>query len=248
MKKSVIFLPVGRNIEYHPSYDKENHWRMVKDSRNYDVILCPYKEFEPEVNTYDVLLEPQRGLKWKICKWFLENYDYSQYEYIGFFDDDIVTDIQSINTALQIAEENNLKIFQLSLLPGSNSNHPITNQNKNLLYSTTNFVECMSPFYHISIIEDFKQLLNCHATWPNWSGIGWGLDCIVSDSLKTPSAIIHEVTMYHKPSVSTYNRAAAHNEMLYIWKYIYPKFMKEKYNEDAVFVDNIRELTHVYKI
>lgn len=208
--------------------------------RNYDVVLCPYTEFTPEPNTYDTLLPQQRGLKWKICKWFLENYDYSGYEYIAFFDDDIVTDVDSINTALKIALDNNLKIFQLSLLAGSNSNHPITNQNPNLLYSITNFVECMSPFYHISVIEDFKELLNCHATWSEWSGIGWGLDCIVSDAMKTPSAIIHEVTMYHKPSVSTYDRAAAEREMFYIWSHIYPKFMMERYKEEAVFVDNIK--------
>jgi len=237
-------MPCGRPIDFYSAYDAKDHWRYLHDNRNYEVMICPYNDLPIEEGTYDFLLEKRRGYKWELCEYFMNNFDYSKYEYVAFFDDDIITDFQSINRAIEIAYENSLKIFQLSLVEGSYVNHPLTAQDKSLKYTLTNFVECMSPFYHVSILKDFKDLWNYHKFLT-----GWGLDCIVSDALKTPSAIIHEVNMYHKPVTgpSWYDRGEAYGEMVHIWKNVFPRYMKDKYNEDAVFVDNIMEISRIPK-
>lgn len=248
MKKSLIFLPVGRELNSHPAYDFENHWRLKKENRNYEVVLCPYKDFIPELNTYDLLLDKKLGMKWILCKWFLENFNYHDYEYIGFFDDDIITDIQSVNKSLEIAKQNDLKIFQLSLSLGSKISHPVLLQKPLLSYSLTTYTECMCPFYHISIIDKIREILDYCSSSEHWRGTGWGFDCIITPALKMPSAVIHEVSMFHPPVNSTYNSVEAYNEMLSIYNEIYPKYMKDKYNVDETYVNDVKELTQIYKI
>jgi hypothetical protein len=240
MKKSLIFMPVNKNIEFYSAYDCDNHWRYLKPERNYETVLCKFQDFDVEPNTYDYMLPQKKGFKFELVKYFLDTFDYSNYEYVGFFDDDLVTDIKSINRALEIAKENDLKIFQMSLTDGSHLNHPITEQNKNLKYTTTNFVECMAPFYHVSLIEKFRDLWNYY----NFKS-GWGLDCVITDIFKMPSAVIHEVSLYHKPAPagSTYNRGSAHQEMLDVWHTFYPKYMKAVYNEDVFFDCHLQEFS-----
>jgi len=202
--KCIIFLPVGRPIEVH---GEGVHWRY-SDGSVYEVALARYKDFDPEPNSYQYLLDYRRNEKWVMVKQFLDNFDYSNYDYISFFDDDIWMSQDDLTSMLQFARNHNMKIFQPSLREASKSNHPITNQDKNLLYTRTNFVECMCPFFHISVIEKFKKLWDYHVFFS-----GWGLDCILHDALKEDCYIIHKYSMYHKPAASTFDRRQAHMEM-----------------------------------
>ena len=225
--KNVIFCPVGIPIEHHYAYDKENHWRFTKPSRNYETVLYQYKDFDIEPNSYDTLIEDE-GYKWDLAKHFLDTFDYRDYEYIGFFDDDLITDIHSVNRALEIAKKNNIKLFQLSTIIGSESTHAILHQNLNYTYSRTNFVEGMAPFLHSSLIPILLEFWKHHEVKS-----GWGFDMILSAITKERAGVIHEVSMYHPNKPSYYDKQKAYDEMYHILMDVYPKFMKKQYDEDV---------------
>jgi hypothetical protein len=95
---NVIVVPVGIPLNYHDAYDKDNHWRHTKDDRNYSTIAYSYNDCPVEDDSYDIL-QKDTGFKWEMVKHFLETYDYKDYDYIGFWDDDLVTDIKNVNLA-----------------------------------------------------------------------------------------------------------------------------------------------------
>ena len=226
---NVIFCPVGIPLNYHDAYDKDNHWRKVNGiQRNYKTIVYQYKDFDIEPNTYD-RLEKRTGWKWEIVKEFLKTLDYTKYEYIGFFDDDLITDIQSINRALIIAKNNDIQLFQMSLNEDSEKQHFVTYQDRGISYSITNFVEGMGPFIHSSLIPKVIKFLEYHDVKS-----GWGFDIVLSSILKAKTAVIHEVSMHHVPKHNPYyDKSAAFAEMYDIMNNVYPKFMKGYYNEEV---------------
>jgi hypothetical protein len=239
---NIIFCPVGIPLNFHDAYDKENHWRFTKEHRNYKTIVYQYKDFDIEPNTYDTLIR-DTGFKWDLAKHFLDTYDYRDYDYIGFWDDDLVTDIQSVNRAIEIATEKDIKIFQLSTIRGSDSTHQILHQNSSYKYSLTNFNEGMGPFFHSSLIPILLNFWNYHQVKS-----GWGFDMIFSAITKEKCGVIHDVSMYHPGKVSYYDKGAAFSEMNQILTNVYPKFMKNKYNEDhSAFNEGQKEYEFILK-
>jgi hypothetical protein len=53
------------------------------------------------------------------------------------------------------------------------------------------------------------------------------------DILKVRAGVIHDVSMYHPAKPSYYDKNAAFQEMDHIYSVIFPKFMKDTYNEDC---------------
>jgi hypothetical protein len=233
--KSAIFVPVGIPVYNHPDlYDKENHWRYTKPERQYETYVYQYKdEIEIEPNTYDYLVKA-KGFKWELAYQFLNSIDYTQYEYIGFFDDDMITDIESINHGLDLARENNIKLFQLSVHPSSEYTHQIVGNDPSKILTVTNFNEGMGPFIHTSLIPTFLEFYKFHVCKS-----GYGLDLILSTILNEKSMIVHDRTMFHPPASfygyipSYYDRTEAEQEMNHILNDIFPKFMKHQYDIDT---------------
>lgn len=225
--KSLIFCAVGNPMLFCDAYEHKDHWRFTNDNRQYETVIYQYKDFPIEPSSYDYI-HKAIGFKWQIARKFIYDFDYSQYEYIGFMDDDLVTDYQSINRALDIARENHIKLFQLSTIIGSESTHRILHQRKDYKYSLTNFIEGMGPFFHISLMDKFKKLFDYHDFRS-----GWGLDVIYSPIMKENAGVIHEVSMFHPPKSSYYDKIDAHNEMIHVLHDVYPKFMRDTYNEDV---------------
>ena len=223
----MIFVPVGTPIAFHPAYDANNHWRLTKPSRNYEVIAYTYNKFDPEPGTYDILIR-DKGFKWELARHFLETFDYRDYDYIGFWDDDLITDIQSINTGIELATKHNLKMFQLSTIAGSESSHGILHQDKMKGLSITNFNEGMGQFVHSSLIPIILEFWKYHKVES-----GWGFDLIMSAITKEKCGVIHQTSMYHPAKHSAYDKSAASREMHHIINEVYPKFMKEYYGEDV---------------
>ena len=236
---NAIFVPVGIPIAFHDAYDKDNHWRYTKDTRNYQTIAYNYNDYHIEEGTYDIVVK-DKGFKWQMAKHFLETFDYRDYEYIGFWDDDLITDIQSINRGLEIAKQNDIKIWQLSTIAGSDSSHGILHQDKNLKYTTTNFNEGMGVFFHSSLIPTLLKFWEYHEVKS-----GYGFDLIFSSITKEKCGVIHECSMYHPAKPSYYNLGEAIKEQNHITQNIYPKFMKDTYNEE---VKGFSEPRKVYEI
>jgi hypothetical protein len=226
--RNVIFCPVGIPLNYHDAYDKDNHWRKTNGiQRNYETVVYQYKDFDIEPNTYDQLVR-DTGFKWDLAKHFLDTFDYRDYDYIGFWDDDLVTDIQSVNRALEIATKKDIKMFQMSTIAGSESTHRILHQVPGYSYSLTNFNEGMGGFFHSSLIPILLDFWNYHEVKS-----GWGFDIILAPIMKQKAGVMHEVSMYHPNRPSYYDKSAAFAEMGKILGEVYPKFMKDRYNEEV---------------
>lgn len=239
---NLIMCPVGSPLTFDSRFDRDHHWRFTKPNRLYETLIFQYSDFKPEDNTYDLLIK-QKGLKWELIKSYLNNHDYKKYEYIGFFDDDLITDIDNINRALKLASENQIKLFQLSVTEDSDIFWPILKNKKNIKYTTTNFNEVMGNFIHTSLIEICLDLWNLYDI-----KTGWGFDKVVCDLTKQDAAVIHCSQMYHPKREGNYDKSKAFAEMDHLLNVIFPKFMRKKYNEDWFFQERQYEKKIIMEI
>lgn len=242
MRKSLIFCPVGNPLSFDDRFDKDNHWRHVNENRLYETFVFQYSDFKPESSTWDQLLE-EKGFKWSLTKEFLKNFDYSNYEYIGFMDDDLITDIHNINSALTTAHQTNSKIFQLSLTPDSDAFFSILKHKFDVKYSKTNFVETMGMFIHTSLMPIVLEFWNEYDIY-----CGWGFDKVLCDITKTDATVIHSSQMFHPKKTSSYDKSEAFKEMDKVLYEITPKFMRDKYNEEWTFVERQYEKEIIMEI
>lgn len=240
---NLIICPVGNPLTFDDRFNKEEHWRYTKSNRLYETLVFQYSDFVPENGTYDHI-EKKKGFKWNLSKeWLLSNY-YKDYEYIGFMDDDLITDIENINRALTIAKQNDLKIFQLSVTQDSDEFFPILRNDPNLKYAITNFVETMGMFIHTSLIPTVKDFWDLYEIYT-----GWGFDKVLCDITKTKAAVIHASQMYHpKKESSGYNKDNAFAEMYHVTQNVTPYFMMDKYNEKWSFSESQINLELILKL
>jgi len=244
MRKSLIICPVGNPITFDNRFDKDNHWRYTKENRLYETMVFAYSDFRPEMDSYDILTL-QKGFKWSLSKdWLCNNkIDYSKYEYIGFMDDDLITDIDNVNRALTIAHESGSKIFQMSVTKDSDEFFPILRNKSGIKYTKTNFVETMGMFIHTSLMPTVLEFWNKYDIY-----CGWGFDKVLCDITKTDATVIHKSQMYHPAKPSSYDKSAAFAEMDSVLYHITPQFMKDKYNEDWSFKESQIEKQIVMEI
>lgn len=229
--RNLIICPVGNPLTFDSRFDKENHWRYTKDHRLYETLVYQYSDFVPEDGTYDQLIK-QKGFKWNLAKEWINNNDYSQYEYIGFMDDDLITDIDNINTSLSLAKDKNLKIFQMSLTDDSDVFYPILRNTEYISYTKTNFVEVMGPFIHTSLLPIIQKFWNMYGIFS-----GWGFDKVLCDITDTEAAVVHKAMMYHPKKESSYDKSKAFQEMHLVTNVLTPLFMRTHYNKEWSFTD-----------
>ena len=228
MKTSLIICPSGNPIPTMESFDSKAHWRNLSPhynpSRKYVTHIVSYNEFEHDKSSYDSISH-MKGMKWSIAKELLKTLDYSQYEYIGFIDDDLLITQEAINKSLMLAHSLESKIFQLSLDPSSDCAYHILYQNPNLLFSETNFVEIMAPFIHTSIIPTIQKF------WDKYDiDTGWGFDFGLCNIVNENALVIHNHSMIHpKKPASDYDKTTAAMEQHLVASRIYPEFMQEQY-------------------
>lgn len=240
--RNLIICPVGGPLSFDPRFKNEEHWRYTTPNRKYETLVFQYSDYVPEEGTYDTLIK-QVGFKWSLSKEFLKKIDYTKYDYIGFLDDDLITDVENINRALDIAKSNDLKIFQLSVTQDSDMFYNILKNQPGEVYKKTNFNEVMGPFIHTSLIPICQELWDQYDIYS-----GWGFDKVLCDLTKTEAAVIHASQMYHPQRSGNYDKSKAFAEMDNLTNNVFPKFMKTKYNEDWSFTDSQYETEFVIKI
>lgn len=229
---NLIICPVGNPLTFDSRFNKEQHWRKTIESRLYETLVFSYNDYEVEKDSYDFLIK-EKGFKWNLSKKYLSQNDYSKYEYIGFFDDDLITDVQNLNNAFILAKEKGMKCFQLSVTHDSDIFYPILKNKEGVKYSKTNFIEVMGPVIHTSLIPICLELWDKYDIYS-----GWGFDKVLYDLTKEDCYVIHTSQMYHPKKHSSYNKQNAFSEMHNLLVDVFPKFMKEKYNEDWVFKES----------
>jgi hypothetical protein len=91
----------------------------------------------------------------------------------------------------------------------------------------------MGAVIHSSLIPLCLELWNRYDIYS-----GWGFDKVLSDLTKEDCFVIHSSKMFHPKKESSYNKQNAFSEMDLLLNNVFPKFMKEKYNEDWCFNDS----------
>jgi hypothetical protein len=233
---NLVVVPVGSPVDkfINPArypMSVQQHWRSPSVDRNYAILAVQYGDFEPEAGTYDALIK-RRGYKWELVKALQEYVDYRKWNYVGFYDDDLLIDRVSVSKSFDFAEARGFKAFQISLAPGSESQFRCTRNRPYLSYSSTNFIESMAPVFHRSAIDGLMRLLNAYEVRS-----GWGMDIVMSEYLNLEPKIIHALQMFHpsRPGTgSTYSQKAAFDEMRSVFDVVFPRLMASEGRSVAV--------------
>jgi hypothetical protein len=247
-KENLIIVPVGSPIDkfikqVNYPMDVKDHWRWVHEERNYEVIAVQYGDFVLEEFTYDHIIK-MKGFKWPIIKELSKQFDMTKWNYIGFYDDDVILDWKKMNRSFEIAKDKNFKAFQISLEKGSESQYPCTQQMNGISYTYTNFIEIMCPVISTSVLPQFIELANAYDVYT-----GWGLDYVLAEYLNIKPAVIHEISMFHPPRPDTgsgYDKSKAFTEMNLLLNTVFPDEMKKQgrkiINNYSNFTDETLEL------
>lgn len=239
MHKALIITPTGCPLHFDDAYDKNNHWRMTKPERTYETCVVVFNDFQPEPGTYDYIIR-KKGLKWNLIPEVCKIINWQDYDYIGCWDDDYVTDIQSVNTALTLARQFDFRLFQQSLT--SWTVYPCLEQNKDYIFTETNFIELGVPFFRNDIFRKILMFLNDY----KYEKSDWGIDKILCYYLQASAHVIHNVSIKHARRESSYDKADGFREMNYLMTEFFPKYMKEKFNIDYSPID-VQQVLRGYK-
>jgi hypothetical protein len=230
-RKSLIITPTATNIYFSDEYDKQNHWRFRKPEATYDICVVVYKDdFEPEPGTYDMIIR-KKGLKFKLIPEICKMIKWEDYDYIGTWDDDYATDIQSVNHALALARKFDFRLFQQAAI--SYNFYDCLKHNSEFVFTETNFIETGVPFFRNDIFRRFLDFLNDY----NYKVSEWGIDKVMCHLLQCTAHVVHDSTVKHMRTESWYDKTIAHQEMDFLMHVFFPKYMKEKFGIDYTYND-----------
>jgi hypothetical protein len=244
MFKALIITPTGTNMFFDDAYDKDNHWRMTKPERTYETVVVGFKEdYVPEPNSYDRFIHHPVRYKWKQLPELLDRCDITwyNYDYIGYFDDDYCTDIQSINRALDLARRFDFPFFQQALT--SWTVYPCLEHDPAISFAKTNFTEMGVVFYRTDIFSKVLKLLRAY----QYKESEWGIDKIMCDYLRLPAYVVHESTIKHMRRESWYDKSNAFAEMEYLMNDWFPKYMQSEFGVEYKYHDT-QAILEKYKI
>lgn len=240
MNKALIITPTGRPIYHHEDYDKDNHWRFTKPERTYETCVVVYNDFQPEPGTYDYIIR-RKGLKWNLAPEVSNIIKWEDYDYIGVWDDDYATDIQSINKALAYARRYDFRLFQQSTT--SFQTYDCLKHNPEFAFTETNFIELGVPFFRNDIYRKVLRFLNDY----RYEKSDWGIDKVLCYYLQASAHVVHETTVRHMlPDESTYNKEDGFREMEYLMRDFFPKYMKDNFGLEYQYSD-VQQTIRAYK-
>lgn len=239
MNRALIITPTGSPMLFDDAYDKENHWRFTKKERTYDTCVVVFNDFQPEPGTYDFIIR-KKGLKWNLIPDVAKIINWQDYDYIGCWDDDYATDIASVNRALSLARQYDFRLFQQSVT--SFNTFPCLVHNPELVFSETNFIELGVPFFRNDIFRKVLRFLNDY----RYEKSDWGIDKVMCYYLQATAHVVHDVTIKHMRTESSYNKEDGFREMHYLMTDFFPKYMKNNFNIDYTPID-VQQTLRAYK-
>jgi hypothetical protein len=227
MNDVLIITAIGKDPNLDSRYDKNNHW-LISDKKEYDTMAFIYNDYKAENLNLDFLFRA-KGQKWNLLKQLYKNIDISKYKYIGYIDDDYISDVWNLNRALEIAKKFNFKIFQCSLTHDSDLSYPILFQDKECSFSQTSFIECAAPIFRKDAFDLLIKLIDSYDIHT-----GWGTDIIYSDLFEYFPYVIHESSFYHpkkNQKLKSYEDDFASKECSFLLNEHYEKFCKNFLNK-----------------
>jgi len=149
-----------------------------------------------ENSFYHELLNERTEFKGSlIYRAYLHLKDRSEYQYVGWFDDDLLIAVSGINRLLELAQEQGFDAFQPATTSDSFNSHRFTIHRPGLSWLDTDWVEIMCPFYR-------KEIFDAAAEFYPASITSYGLDVYVYPYVQKllgmdRTAVIHEVQVKH---------------------------------------------------
>lgn len=226
LKKDVLIIHPSKSteIKFNNKYNKEKHW-LLKKSDCYDLMAIKYNDGELSKNLYDyIFLED--GQKFNLLKKVSKYFDFSQYKYIGYIDDDIITDTENLEESIRIAKMFDLPAFQISLDIESQFSFPITIQDKTCDFAEVSFIEMMCPFFRI---DKFKILIDFLNKYEDFN-TGHGIDIVFKDLFQSQLYIIHRTSVLHPFRESSIDKNIHSNEVNEFLQYKYSSILKNHFN------------------
>ena len=185
--KNFLFSSVGDNTNFDSIWNGSN--------MNYDIYVIYYGDNETNYNRYKSkvkFIEKRQGSKFQNFKYFYEKYIDIINNYDRFFilDDDIIINVNDINSMFDISRKYNLDICGPSFSFDSKLTYTFTRHKRKVLLTYTNFVEVGVPLFNRIALDKLMEKLT-------YELIGWGIDFlyIYCNGLekKTSYAIIHKI-------------------------------------------------------
>jgi hypothetical protein len=188
MRKNLVFVRAG---------DESLHlsWLNGTCDRNFDLFVSYYGSTPNKFRDNSDYYEQSEGLKYpEIFKCLLiKKKVFDVYEAFWFPDDDLLSDVESVNKMFDLFKEYNLFLAQPALGNGSYFSHEIATATPGSRLRFTNFVEIMCPLFN-------RISLTILGPTFGDSKSGWGLDAVWSHLLGNPKdriAILDETPVIH---------------------------------------------------
>ena len=164
MKKYLVVLRCG-DRSLHPQ------WFNGAETPNFDLMLSYYGKKEDYTDAFATAIHRFQGSKWEGLNDFMLNNAQliSQYRHIWLPDDDILTNVPTLNEFFEYVERENFALAQPSLDERSYFGHATTLQNRAFEFRETNFVEVMVPCFSSNALHAIKESFKETKS-------GWGLD------------------------------------------------------------------------
>lgn len=135
-------------------------WIFASGFRNFDVLLSAYDERVQPVSAQGVYYELRKGPKVEGYNGIInDNSDLlSRYEYICFFDEDLLADVGTLNQMFSISEKLNLKISQPSLTWSSYFTYAALLRQPGSQLRYINYIEMMCPVFRRDVLVQVAPL------------------------------------------------------------------------------------------
>lgn len=189
-RKALVVIRCG-DASLHPQY--------VNQYADFDVVLSYFGNDIQYDLRHIQYVHYCKGSKWEGLNAFFQANPsiWQAYDYIWLPDDDLSSDVDTINLFLQIAREEQFDLAQPALTHNSYWSFFITRQVKGLRYRLTNFVEVMAPLFRRD------ALVQCVGTFAE-NKSGFGLDFLWRTLLKHRKiGIIDQTPVLHTRPVGS---------------------------------------------
>ena len=161
MNKYLIIVRAG---------DKSLHPQWFGDNRNWDIVVSYYGGNNGRYEGQYDYMHYFKGSKWQGLHDFIRtNKSFiTQYEYVWFPDDDLLSDCENLNNFFELSSSLDLTISQPSLTEYSYYSWDITLKIPGIEARITDFVEIMAPCFKVKLFDNFSSTFS-----ENTSGFGY---------------------------------------------------------------------------
>jgi hypothetical protein len=141
-KENLLVIPCGQNSLHQ-------QWKELHNDFNFDLCLLIYDDtqYKDHNSKSAKYVFKRKAYKWSNIANFITKSLYRPYKYIGIIDDDILTNITTINNLFDYGKRLNFDLFQPALSHDSYFSHSATLQISNADFHLLNTVEIMNPFF-----------------------------------------------------------------------------------------------------